>query len=1038
MRKILISFILTFTGFSVISINASASSAVSNSTNHSSISLHAHDVPMTLSWLVGTPQLISQIPLVSPTASMCADLVISSIAPGCPNASYVQSSLIAAKYQLSNVNVCFSLPNSLTAGNASSMPTGNYGLWFVSSGIANLIQAKHGQAADGPQCLTSGVGTVFSTPGYLVAGGLYGNWLYSYTSGVASVSLWGLPIGTLVTAGLVPSSISVALTYTGAPADSVPGSPTSISTTPGISSIGVSWNAPSSNGGQVINGYTVAATGGATTLTCTTTSTSCTLNNAVPGISYSITVFATNGLGNSLSTTPVVSNALSTVPGAPTSIATFPGSSSIGVSWNAPSSNGGQVINGYTVAATGGATTLTCTTTSTSCTLNNAVPGISYSITVFATNGLGNSLSTTPVVSNAASSAPVWGNSDPSPIVVAGNGSLTVSWNSPSSNGGSPITNYIAAADINISNSPAYSCQATSLSCTITGLTNGTSYRVWVWAVNSVGRSGTSSSPVGVPLSSKPGAPTGVTATFQGELMVVSWLSPITDGGSPITSYTATISGGTNPIICQSTTLTCSASGTITGTNYSISVTATNAKGTSTSSSSISIGVPTAVPGAPTNVAVQPTGESTLTVNWQSPVFTGGAAISNYIATLTGNGAVFQCTTKSTSCQINGLTNGVTYNAAVIAVNSVGNSLQSTSASAVASSLPSAPSNVIANVVGQLLHISWNPSTSIGNSPIQRYSVSAISDYESLGCSGNFGYTSCDISGATPGTVYQIRVVAISSIGSTSSTGISAVIATPPAAPSAPRTSSTSNQITANWGPPSSNGGSEITSYVVTIKSNGSMISRKVDGQTLSCVFDNLQSSTGYEVSITALNSAGTSQSSISAFISTQPTPAASVNPKPVVITPTKKPTSITKYSSPSSGLAQFKAWELKIHSAINTLQTHFSIYSASVVKLGNKKVWTPQLVAMFNSDSKMISSLKPPSSSKNSEKVTSAVSSLSHALLSLTCYGTAMYGRSCNGLSGAEYLRGAASLVSSTFAYLRSTVNDSIGLEGCRSCIAI
>ena len=946
MRKILISFILTFTGFSVISINASASSAVSNSTNHSSISLHAHDVPMTLSWLVGTPQLISQIPLVSPTATMCADLVISSIAPGCPNASYVQSSLIAAKYQLSNVNVCFSLPNSLTAGNASSMPTGNYGLWFVSSGIANLIQAKHGQAADGPQCLTSGVGTVFSTPGYLVAGGLYGNWLYSYTSGVASVSLWGLPIGTLVTAGLVPSSISVALTYTGAPADSVPGSPTSISTTPGISSIGVSWNAPSSNGGQVINGYTVAATGGATTLTCTTTSTSCTLNNAVPGISYSITVYATNGLGNSLSTTPVVSN--------------------------------------------------------------------------------------------AASSAPVWGNSDPSPIVVAGNGSLTVSWNSPSSNGGSPITNYIAAADINISNSPAYSCQATSLSCTITGLTNGTSYRVWVWAVNSVGRSGTSSSPVGVPLSSKPGAPTGVTATFQGELMVVSWLSPITDGGSPITSYTATISGGTNPIICQSTTLTCSASGTITGTNYSISVTATNAKGTSTSSSSISIGVPTAVPGAPTNVAVQPTGESTLTVNWQSPVFTGGAAISNYIATLTGNGAVFQCTTKSTSCQINGLTNGVTYNAAVIAVNSVGNSLQSTSASAVASSLPSAPSNVIANVVGQLLHISWNPSTSIGNSPIQRYSVSAISDYESLGCSGNFGYTSCDISGATPGTVYQIRVVAISSIGSTSSTGISAVIATPPAAPSAPRTSSTSNQITANWGPPSSNGGSEITSYVVTIKSNGSMISRKVDGQTLSCVFDNLQSSTGYEVSITALNSAGTSQSSISAFISTQPTPAASVNPKPVVITPTKKPTSITKYSSPSSGLAQFKAWELKIHSAINTLQTHFSIYSASVVKLGNKKVWTPQLVAMFNSDSKMISSLKPPSSSKNSEKVTSAVSSLSHALLSLTCYGTAMYGRSCNGLSGAEYLRGAASLVSSTFAYLRSTVNDSIGLEGCRSCIAI
>ena len=100
MKKILISFILTFAGFSVISLDASASSAIPNSTDRSSISLHEHDVPMTLSWSVGTPQLISQIPLVSPTATMCADLSISNVAPGCPNASYVQSSLIAAKYQL--------------------------------------------------------------------------------------------------------------------------------------------------------------------------------------------------------------------------------------------------------------------------------------------------------------------------------------------------------------------------------------------------------------------------------------------------------------------------------------------------------------------------------------------------------------------------------------------------------------------------------------------------------------------------------------------------------------------------------------------------------------------------------------------------------------------------------------------------------------------------------------------------------------------------------------------------------------------------
>jgi len=682
---------------------------------------------------------------------------------------------------------------------------------------------------------------------------------------------------------------------------------------------------------------------------------------------------------------------------------------------------------------------LTCTTTSTSCTLNNAVPGTSYSITVFATNGIGNSLPTSPVVGRAANSVPVWGDSDPPPTVVAGNSSLTVSWSAPSTNGGSAITSYIAAADVNISNSPSFSCQTTSFSCTITGLTNGTRYSVWVWAVNSVGRSGTSSSPFAVPVSTKPGPPTNVTATFEGASMVLSWLAPISDGGSPITSYTATISGGANPIVCQSSNLTCAVLGTIVGTKYSISVTATNMKGTSIASDQILVGVPNAVPGAPTNVVVRPTADATLSVSWQSPVFTGGSAIGSYTVTLTGGGSEFHCTTVNTSCPITGLTDGVTYTATVVATNSVGNSAVATAVSSVASSLPSAPSGVTTSIVGSLLHVTWNASTVIGNSPVLRYSVSATSGSESLNCSGNFGYTSCDIAGAIPGTSYKITVSAINSIGTTSSSAVNGLIPAIPSPPSSLQTSATSSQIIVSWGPPGTDGGSEISSYVLTLKVNGATFSRTVDGQTFRYVFESMPSSTGYEVSVAALNLIGSSPSSLLSFGTTLPSPTSPSNQKPVVIAPAKKPIPINQYSVPATnGLEQYKAWELKFRAAINVLQSHFSIYSSEVMKLGNKKVWTQKVVSMFNSDASTIANLNPPTSSKNFEKIVNAEESLSHALLSLNCYGTAMYGRSCNGLSGSQYLVGAAALVSATFAYLRSTVNESTGLEGCRSCIAI
>ena len=64
---------------------------------------------------------------------------------------------------------------------------------------------------------------------------------------------------------------------------------------------------------------------------------------------------------------------------------------------------------------------------------------------------------------------------------TASNGSATISWNAPTSTGGADITGYLVTA------STGQTCSTATLTCTITGLTNGTAVTFTVRALNTVG-----------------------------------------------------------------------------------------------------------------------------------------------------------------------------------------------------------------------------------------------------------------------------------------------------------------------------------------------------------------------------------------------------------------------------------------------------------------------------------------------------------------------------------------------------------------------
>lgn len=252
-------------------------------------------------------------------------------------------------------------------------------------------------------------------------------------------------------------------------------------------------------------------------------------------------------------------------------------------------------------------------------------------------------------------------------LTVAHDGQVTVSWDAPTADGGSPITGYGATA------APGGAvCLATETTCTVTGLANGTRYTFAVTAWNAAGTSVPSVPSAPVAPFGLPGTPTGIAGAAGDEMALVPWNAPESDGGSPITGYVVTASPG--DAACISPTPGCFVTDLENGTAYTFTVTAVNAVGAGAPSAPSEVVTPFAAPGTPTSVTGV-AADQAVDVSWTEPASDGGSPITGYVVTASPGGAT--CAAATTSCTVTGLTNGTAYTFTVTATNADGPSAAS-------------------------------------------------------------------------------------------------------------------------------------------------------------------------------------------------------------------------------------------------------------------------------------------------------------------------------------------------------------------------
>jgi len=308
----------------------------------------------------------------------------------------------------------------------------------------------------------------------------------------------------------------------------------------GVGQVSLRWLPPIDDGGSQVTGYRVykgTSPGGETLLV--------TLGNALTyidggltkGTTYYYQVTAMNVIGEGPRSFERSATTASE-PSAPRDLHATAGDGQVRLSWSAPSFDGGAAVSNYRIYrgnSPSGEIFYLELGSVLSYTDTGLTNGLAYYYVVSAVNVIGEGTSSGE--SGAIPMAPPVPPSAPLNLAAsAGNTQVTLTWEAPSSDGGTPITGYRIYAGASSSGKSLVAQTGIQLTFVDWGLTNGQPRFYEVAAMNSAGEGAKSNEASATPRT-VPGQPTDFKAVAGNGQVTLSWTAPSEDGGSQVTAY---------------------------------------------------------------------------------------------------------------------------------------------------------------------------------------------------------------------------------------------------------------------------------------------------------------------------------------------------------------------------------------------------------------------------------------------------------------------------------------------------------------------
>lgn len=456
------------------------------------------------------------------------------------------------------------------------------------------------------------------------------------------------------------------------------------------------------------------------------------------------------------------------------------------------------------------------------------------------------------------------------PGLSVGDGTATLTWSPPASDGGLPVTGYTASVPgydqtqdgLLVAHGPIR-LGPDSRSATF-HLPNGTPLFVTgVTASNAAGTSALAAESGGMAVG-QPAPVDGVSATGGNREVTVAW-QPANGNGAPVSGYDVVRgssqsyevighvpAGQTSFVLTEQP----SAYWLCPGTQYSVR--ASNTWGTSRPLDFTGTvrAACEPVPGpAPSAVA----GDASATVTW-GPAYERGSPVTGYDLL---RGSIIVATTgpDDRHAALTGLINGDPYQFTVVAHSALGDSQPSNTSTMVyprhVTYVPAAPTSVHATAHDGGAVVSWLAPVSDGGMPLYRYDITDAQTSQFLASTAP-GATQKDVTSLVDGRSYNFLVTAVNANGSgPASEPSNAVTPAPPASvPAAPAgtvAKAGDGYADVSWAP-AADGGAPVTGYSVVVTPGG----RRLDLPAVTTTrVSGLMDETAYTFTVAATNSVG-------------------------------------------------------------------------------------------------------------------------------------------------------------------------------------